>query len=275
MDNRIPAKDKMKVNNSAELFHRPSFMKILVGGINYSSVQIPTDFMHHLEGVALDTATLTISSGQSWEVKVVKKENDIMLEDGWQKFRDDNDLSTGDVLLFTHSQNMSFDIKIYSPSGLERETGNLGEKGRFSDNDETDNDDSVKEIETSYGTNADWKDPNMAWRFIDFCLEAVPTGNRKTVRTMPWEDIRTRLKEEEHLDFTVKQLIYRWNDLKKRYKIWSELVAAAGNAYDPIKNKIKWSKKKWEQYLKEKPEARKFSRRPLEHPMKMKALFDN
>ncbi|KAI5661556.1 hypothetical protein M9H77_20879 [Catharanthus roseus] len=90
----------MKVNSSVELFHMPAFMKIFTRAINYPFVtqikfpipkkktkRIPTDFMHHVEEVALDTATLTISSGQSWEVRVVKTENDITLEDGWQKFR--------------------------------------------------------------------------------------------------------------------------------------------------------------------------------------------
>ncbi|KAI5661557.1 hypothetical protein M9H77_20880 [Catharanthus roseus] len=105
-------------------------------------------------------------------------------------------------------------------------------------------------MEASYGTNAYWKDPKVAGHFIDFCLEAVPTGNRRNIRTMPWEDIRTRLKEEEHLDFTVQQLIHRWTNQKRRYKLWSKLVAAAGNAYDPMQNKINWSKKEWKRYSK-------------------------
>ncbi|KAI5659615.1 hypothetical protein M9H77_28408 [Catharanthus roseus] len=65
-------------------------------------------------------ASLTVSSSQSWKIMVVKGEEGITLEDGWEKFRDDNNLAPGEVLLFCYSGNWKFDVEIFSPDGCSR-----------------------------------------------------------------------------------------------------------------------------------------------------------
>ncbi|KAI5659617.1 hypothetical protein M9H77_28410 [Catharanthus roseus] len=40
-----------------------------------------------------DMSSLSVSSSRSWKIKVVKEENGITLEDDWEKFRNDNNLS--------------------------------------------------------------------------------------------------------------------------------------------------------------------------------------
>ncbi|KAI5659618.1 hypothetical protein M9H77_28411 [Catharanthus roseus] len=81
---------------------------------------IPTDFMDELVEEMPDMASLTMSSSRSWNIKVVKGKDRITLEDGWEKFRDDNNLSPGEVLLFRYSGNWKFEVEIFSPNGCSR-----------------------------------------------------------------------------------------------------------------------------------------------------------
>ncbi|KAI5659624.1 hypothetical protein M9H77_28417 [Catharanthus roseus] len=91
--------------------------------------RIQTDFMDELVEEMPNMASLTASSSRSWKVKVVKGEDGITLEDGWEKFRDDNNLPPGEVLLFRYSGNWKFDVEIFSPNGCSRKLEDFDEEG--------------------------------------------------------------------------------------------------------------------------------------------------
>ncbi|KAI5659625.1 hypothetical protein M9H77_28418 [Catharanthus roseus] len=69
-------------------------------------------------------------------VRVVKGENGITFEDGWEKFRDDNNLSPSEVLLFCYSGNWIFDVEIFSPNGYRRKLEDTDEEGTPDTNEE-------------------------------------------------------------------------------------------------------------------------------------------
>ncbi|KAI5659621.1 hypothetical protein M9H77_28414 [Catharanthus roseus] len=91
--------------------------------------RIPTNFMDELVEEMSYMASSTTSSSRSWKVKVVKGEDEITLEDGWEKFQDDNNLSPGEVLLFRYSGNWKFDVEIFSPNGCSRKLEDIDEEG--------------------------------------------------------------------------------------------------------------------------------------------------
>ncbi|KAI5659619.1 hypothetical protein M9H77_28412 [Catharanthus roseus] len=92
--------------------------------------RIPTNFMDELVEEMPDMASLTVSSSRSWNIKVVKGKDGITLEDGWEKFRDDNNLSRGEVLLFRYSGNWKFEVEIFSPNGCSRKLEDTEEEGK-------------------------------------------------------------------------------------------------------------------------------------------------
>ena len=93
----------------------------------YLLQRIPTAFVVHMEEEVADTATLRRSSGDRWCTKIVKGEEGISLENGWEKFCEDNNLAQGDVLLFQYCGNWCLDVEIFGPDGLEKWMKDFGE----------------------------------------------------------------------------------------------------------------------------------------------------
>ena len=64
---------------------------------------------------------LVWSSGEKWEVKILKKGNDIYLRNfGWQKFLKDNSVGLEEFLVFTYIGENMFKVEIYGKNGLEK-----------------------------------------------------------------------------------------------------------------------------------------------------------
>ena len=60
------------------------------------------------------------SSGEKWEVSILKKGNDIYLQIGWQKFLIDNKVMLEELLVFTYDGENKFQAQIFGKNGLER-----------------------------------------------------------------------------------------------------------------------------------------------------------
>lgn len=60
------------------------------------------------------------SSGEKWEVSILKKGNDIYLQIGWQKFLIDNKVMLEELLVFTYDGENKFQGQIFGKNGLER-----------------------------------------------------------------------------------------------------------------------------------------------------------
>jgi hypothetical protein len=64
---------------------------------------------------------LVCSSGEKWEVKILKKANDIYLRNfDWQKFLKDNSVGLEEFLVFTYNGENMFKVEIYGKNGLEK-----------------------------------------------------------------------------------------------------------------------------------------------------------
>ena len=68
-----------------------------------------------------ESIILVCSSGEKWEVKILKKGNDIYLRNfGWQKFQKDNSVGLEEFLIFTSIGENMFKVEIYGKNGLEK-----------------------------------------------------------------------------------------------------------------------------------------------------------
>ncbi|KAI5659614.1 hypothetical protein M9H77_28407 [Catharanthus roseus] len=119
-----------------------------------------------------------------------------------------------------------------------------------------------------------WKNP-MLQNFFSLYLEEVGKGCITLKRNIPWVDISLELKKKKGIYLSISQLKSRWKNEKLRYTACSKLVSAAGSTYyDPIKNKVNWSKQQWEEYLKINSQAEQCFYRSLENSTEMMSIFD-
>ncbi|XP_071922188.1 uncharacterized protein [Coffea arabica] len=126
-----------------------------------------------------------------------------------------------------------------------------------------------------YRTRIAWN-PERLGLYLDSCLEEAAKGRRRSGNLTPesWQKVQSVFKEKTNIDLTPTQLSNFWSVLRKRYMVWSKIIAEAGNGgYDPVANKINWNQKQWEEYIKVNPVAKRFRKKKLEYPEKMKLLF--
>lgn len=126
-----------------------------------------------------------------------------------------------------------------------------------------------------YRTRIAWN-PERLGLYLDSCLQEAAKGRRRSGNLTPesWQRIQSVLKERTNIDLTPTQLSNFWSVLRKRYIVWSKITAEAGKGgYDPIANKINWNQKQWEEYIKVNPLAKRFRKKQLAYPEKMKLLF--
>ena len=155
-----------------------------------------------------------------------------------------------------------------------------------------------------YRTRIAWN-PERLGLYLDSCLEEAAKGRRRSGNLTPesWQKVQSVFKEKTNIDLTPTQLSNFWSVLRKRYIVWSKIIAEAGNGgYDPVANKINWNQQQWEEYIKVdlttiydlvkviyffyyvnigpitlsqvNPVAKRFRKKKLEYPEKMKLLFD-
>ncbi|KAI3962693.1 hypothetical protein MKW92_006122 [Papaver armeniacum] len=85
--------------------------------------RIPVAFCQRLptESPACKWAILQGPNGASWVVQVNKTENGTYLEDGWEKFVQENCLKKYDFIVFRHEGGMQFLLKVFKGNGCPRE----------------------------------------------------------------------------------------------------------------------------------------------------------
>ncbi|KAL0351326.1 UNVERIFIED_CONTAM: B3 domain-containing protein [Sesamum calycinum] len=103
-------------------FCEPSFYKIVLPDTNIDGVRIPPEFLKHMEEEEEEepsgVATLTVSSGRKWHVKVSKEDNGVVFRDGWKRFCRENSVRITDFLQFTYHGNLQFSVDIFDKTGL-------------------------------------------------------------------------------------------------------------------------------------------------------------
>ncbi|XP_026430718.1 uncharacterized protein LOC113327801 isoform X2 [Papaver somniferum] len=99
------------------------FFKIFHEEEKRRRLRIPVAFCQRLptESPACGRAILQCPNGASWVVQVNKTENGTYLEDGWEKFVQENCLKKYDFLVFRHDGGMQFLVKVFKGNGCPRE----------------------------------------------------------------------------------------------------------------------------------------------------------
>ncbi|GER30831.1 transcriptional factor B3 family protein [Striga asiatica] len=106
-----------------KLHESPSFFKVLIMDFNHQ-LRIPQDFSRELERVlvASTRATLRVSSGVTWDVKVEKMgDGNYKFTEGWGEFARDVGLKLGEFMAFWLVGKSLFDVAIFEVSGCDRE----------------------------------------------------------------------------------------------------------------------------------------------------------
>ncbi|KAK2635631.1 hypothetical protein Ddye_030423 [Dipteronia dyeriana] len=122
---------------------------------------------------------------------------------------------------------------------------------------------------------ASWSDPSHRKRFLDLCLHEINNGFRsgRTLKPSAWARIAKELETSIGKRFHQKQLKNGWDYMRKQYLEWIRLVTAVGQGYNSATHTIDWPPERWEEYLKNYPEARKFHHRPLANVKELEVLF--
>ncbi|RDX70698.1 B3 domain-containing protein, partial [Mucuna pruriens] len=100
-------------------YHHPNQFFIIIK--NTKLLKVPETFLKHLnEDVSGNIAVLIGPSGDQWQVTILKKGNDMYMQNGWPQFLSDNSVMLDEFLLFTYHGGNCFHVQIFCKNGCER-----------------------------------------------------------------------------------------------------------------------------------------------------------
>ncbi|XP_059650118.1 uncharacterized protein LOC132295868 [Cornus florida] len=80
------------------------------------------------------------------------------------------------------------------------------------------------------------------------------------------------MAKEKNVELSQRQMKNQWDYMKKKYLTWKTLMKNIRNGNDPdTKN---WGAEKWNDYIKENPDAKQFRYVGLQYIDELKSLFD-
>ncbi|OQU79469.1 hypothetical protein SORBI_3008G148900 [Sorghum bicolor] len=98
------------------------FIKIMISASDFKNkLTIPKKFATNVGGQIPEEVQLEAPNGKTYNVKVAKEQNDLVIGTGWTKFSSSHDLRQGDLLVFTYSGYAHFKVRIFDPSNCEKE----------------------------------------------------------------------------------------------------------------------------------------------------------
>ncbi|KAL3616463.1 hypothetical protein CASFOL_039853 [Castilleja foliolosa] len=101
---------------------KPSFFKVLIFDFTRKLLIPPAFARDYEENLRGENFTLRISSGQTWSVKMVKKEDDkYEFTVGWNKFAKDVGLKMGEFLVFSLVAKSKFDVSVFAVTHCQRQ----------------------------------------------------------------------------------------------------------------------------------------------------------
>ncbi|KAM1797653.1 hypothetical protein EV1_031486 [Malus domestica] len=106
-----------------------SFFKPLVDDDFSRHLCLPPLFMENFNGRPPCKCTLKGPSGESWTVGLEgRNDGKFFFRKGWRHFVGDHLLEIGNFLVFEYDGNTNFDVKIYNPTGCEKEEAAAAKK---------------------------------------------------------------------------------------------------------------------------------------------------
>lgn len=100
---------------------RPHFLEVFLPNFSSQRLNLPSKFIKHLENQTSGSISLTGPSGNTWDVKLIKHNDDMLFDDGWPTFVKDHYLECGDSLVFRYDGLSHFTVQIFDQSSCEKE----------------------------------------------------------------------------------------------------------------------------------------------------------
>ncbi|KAK2975946.1 hypothetical protein RJ640_013438 [Escallonia rubra] len=87
--------------------------------------RIPFGFLKHMSDETSGSVSLMGSSGNTWEVNLMKNNESLFFNKGWSSFVKDHFAELWDFIVFKYDGNSHFTVKVFDKSGCEKETAFL------------------------------------------------------------------------------------------------------------------------------------------------------
>ena len=82
---------------------------------------IPRKFVANIREHLSEEVKLEAPDGETYTVQVAREQNESVLRSGWSDFACAYELQLGDLLVFRNSEKSHFKVRIFDPSGCEKE----------------------------------------------------------------------------------------------------------------------------------------------------------
>ncbi|PAN21622.2 hypothetical protein PAHAL_3G480700 [Panicum hallii] len=99
---------------------RKRFFKVLMGDFK-NGVTIPRKSVANIREHLSEEVKLEAPDGKTYTVQVAMEQNELVLRSGWSDFACAYELKLGDLLVFRNSEKSHFKVRIFGPSGCEKE----------------------------------------------------------------------------------------------------------------------------------------------------------
>ncbi|KAJ0009835.1 hypothetical protein Pint_34519 [Pistacia integerrima] len=98
----------------------PHFFKVILPStLAEKKLGIPEKFVKKFGNELPDIATLEVSNGQVWLVRLTKDGRKIWFQDGWDDFIQYHSISVGYFLVFKYVKNSTFQVLIFDSTACE------------------------------------------------------------------------------------------------------------------------------------------------------------
>ncbi|KAF3774187.1 B3 domain-containing protein [Nymphaea thermarum] len=102
---------------------KPHFFKVLIGAFRERLI-LPPAFLKQLMVVESGVAVVKDQSNRCWDFELLRRDNGMIFSKGWKQFVVENDLETGDFLVFRYDGGLHFTVTIFDKSSCEKITEN-------------------------------------------------------------------------------------------------------------------------------------------------------
>nr|XP_034588145.1 B3 domain-containing protein LOC_Os12g40080-like [Setaria viridis]TKW29336.1 hypothetical protein SEVIR_3G388900v2 [Setaria viridis] len=96
------------------------FFKVMMGDFK-NGVTIPRKFVANIREHLSEELKLEAPDGKTYAVQVATEQNELVLRTGWPDFATAYELKFGDLLVFRNCKNSHFKVRLFDPSGCEKE----------------------------------------------------------------------------------------------------------------------------------------------------------
>lgn len=92
----------------------PHFFKVILpSSLEHKKLRIPQKFVRDFGHELSDDATLAVTNGRPWRVRLKRDEGSVWFDDGWYDFAKYYSVSDGYFLVFEYDKNSNFRVLIF------------------------------------------------------------------------------------------------------------------------------------------------------------------